>query len=67
MSEWARRRRLDRVVATAKRMGGLKLFIGGGRTFSQLSPLERERLRELFRPEVDQLEAMLNRSLAAWK
>jgi len=67
MSEWARRRRLDRVVATAKRMGGLKLFIGGGRRFSQLSPPERERLRKLFRPEVDQLEAMLNRSLAAWK
>jgi Sulfotransferase domain len=67
LSEWARRRRLDRVVATAKRMGGLKLFIGGGRTFAELSPLERERLRQLFRPEVDQLETMLNRSFAAWK
>jgi len=67
MSEWARKRRLDCVVATAKRLGGLKLFIGGGRTFSELSPLQKEKLRELFRPEVDQLEAMLNRSFATWK
>jgi Sulfotransferase domain len=67
MSGWARRRRLDCVLATAKRMGALKLFLGGGRTFPELSPLERERLRKLFRPEVDRLEAMLDRSFAAWK
>jgi hypothetical protein len=67
MSEWARRRRLDYGLATAKRMGGLKLFLGGGRTFAELSPREREKLRERFRPEVDRLEAMLNRSFAAWK
>jgi Sulfotransferase domain len=44
MSEWARRRRLDSVLATAKRVGGLKLFLGGGRRFSELSPVQKDKV-----------------------
>lgn len=67
MAEWAKRKRLDSVVATAKRIGGLKLFVGGGRMFEELAPGQRAKLRELFRPEVDQLEVALNRDFSAWK
>jgi hypothetical protein len=67
LSEWAKARRLDGVVAAAKRLGATKLFIGGGRAFAELSSAQRTKLRELFRPEVDELETMLNRDFSAWK
>lgn len=67
MAEWAKKKRLDAVVAAAKRLGALKLFVGGGDTFAELSPAQRDRLRELFRPEVEQLESLLNRDFSAWK
>jgi hypothetical protein len=67
MADWARKQRLDNVVARAKRMGAMKLFVGGGRAFTDLSAAQRTRLREYFRPEVNALEAMLNRDLSSWK
>jgi hypothetical protein len=67
MAEWAKKKRLDSVVSTAKRLGALKLFVGGGESFSELTPLQRSKLRELFRPEVEQLENVLNRDLSSWK
>jgi Sulfotransferase domain len=67
MAEWSRALRLDAVVAGAKRKGLLKLFVGGGPAFPPLSFSERLRLYELFRPEVEELEAALNRDFSAWK
>lgn len=67
MADWARKQRLDSLVATAKRLGALKLFVGGGRPFEELSHTQRARLRRFFRPEVDALEAMLSRDSSAWK
>jgi hypothetical protein len=67
LAEWSKRRRLDNVVATAKRMGAIRMFVGGGSPFPELPTPERHRLRELFRPEVDKLEELLNRDLSAWK
>lgn len=67
MAEWAKKRRLDSLVAAAKRLGGLKLFVGGGTAFTELTAAQRSKLRELFRPEVEQLEALLNRDFSAWK
>ncbi|HET6179971.1 MAG TPA: sulfotransferase [Candidatus Sulfotelmatobacter sp.] len=67
LAEWSRAQRLDSMVAAAKRMGALKLFVGGGPSFPEVSHTQRLKLRELFRPEVDGLEAMLNRDLSAWK
>jgi Sulfotransferase domain len=67
MAEWAKKRRLDSFVATAKRYGALKLFVGGGAAFPDLPPSQRARLRERFRPEIEQLEAAINRDLSAWK
>jgi hypothetical protein len=67
LADWSRARRLDTVVAKAKNLGFMKLFLGGGPAFSELSPSETSKLYELFRPEVEKLEAMLNRDLSAWK
>jgi hypothetical protein len=67
MAEWAKKRRLDSFVATAKRLGALKLFIGGGAEFTDLPASLRASLRERFRPEVEQLEVAINRDLSAWK
>jgi Sulfotransferase domain len=67
LAEWSKRRRLGGFVATAKRIGAHRVFIGGGAAFPDLSMPERNKLRELFRPEVDKLEVMLNRDLSAWK
>ncbi len=67
MADWARKKRLDAIVSAAKRLGAMKVFVGGGRAFVELSSSQREKLRVLFRPEVDELEAMLNRDLSAWK
>ncbi|HEX3820279.1 MAG TPA: sulfotransferase [Candidatus Sulfotelmatobacter sp.] len=67
MAEWAKKRRLDSFVAKAKKFGALKLFVGGGTAFADLSAAQRASLRERFRPEVEQLEAAINRDLSAWK
>lgn len=67
LAEWSKSRRLDGVVATAKRIGAIRFFVGGGPAFPEISIPQRHRLREMFRPEVDKLEGMLNRDLSAWK
>jgi hypothetical protein len=67
LSEWSRARRLDSVVAVAKKWGALKFFVGGGLPFPEVPSIQRAKLRELFRPDVDELEGMLNRNLSSWK
>ncbi len=67
LAEWSKAQRLDGVVAAAKRIGGMKLFVGGGAAFPQPAATQRKMLRKLFRPEVEMLEKMLNRDLSAWK
>lgn len=67
LAEWSKRRSLGGMVAAAKRLGAHRVFVGGGAAFPELSILEKAKLRELFRPEVDKLEGILNRDLAAWK
>ena len=67
LSEWARAKRLDTLVARAKRLGLLKFFVGGGPGFPEISEQRRQQLYEVFRPEVEKLEGLLNRDLSAWK
>lgn len=66
-AEWSKARRLDPVVAMAKRMGASRLFIGGGAAFAELSALQMAKLRTLFLPEIEELESLLNRDFSAWK
>jgi hypothetical protein len=67
MADWFKAVRLDRVVAAAKRKYLLKFFLRSGSRFDALSADREEKLYELFRPEVEELEAMLNRDFANWK
>ena len=67
MAEWCKSRRLDRVVAVVKSSPLIKLFLGGGPAFADPSREVSLRLYEHFRPEVEELEATLNRDLSAWK
>ncbi len=67
MADWFKARRLDRVVAAVKQSPLMKLFLGGGPAFSDLSRDVSFQLYEHFRPEVEELETMLNRDLSAWK
>jgi hypothetical protein len=67
LADWSKARRLGGIVDAAKKLGAVKFFVGGGRSFPELSSSMRARLHELFRNEVEELEIMLNRDLTAWK
>jgi hypothetical protein len=67
LADWLKAWRFDRVVDSVKRSRLQKLFLGGGTSFAEPSPKFIATLYERFRPEVEKLEAILNRDLSAWK
>lgn len=67
MAEWLKLRQLDTVVAAVKRSPLLKLVLGGGPPFTKLSGDLSHKLYDHFRPEVEELEGLLNRDFSAWK
>jgi hypothetical protein len=67
MADWFKARRLDRVVAAVRDSPLRKLFLGGGSPFGDFPRETSLRLYDIFRPEVEDLEAMINRDLSAWK
>jgi len=67
MADWFKARRLDGVVTRVKSSPLIKLFLGGGPKFAELSREVSQGLYELFRPDIEELESMLNRDLSAWK
>jgi sulfotransferase family protein len=67
LAEWSKAKRLDSIVAALKRLGAERFFMTGGSAFPELSLSQRDKLREFFRPEIGQLERMLNRDFSAWK
>jgi hypothetical protein len=64
---WCKARRLHPLVWLVKSSPLKKLFLGGGPRFTKLPQEVAVRLYEKFRPEVEELEALLNRDLSAWK
>jgi hypothetical protein len=67
LADWFKARRLDRVVAAVRDSPLRNFFLGGGAPFAEL-PLDIVNgLYDLFRPEVEKLETILNRDLSAWK
>lgn len=67
LADWCKARRLDKLVAAVRNSPLRKLFLGGGPPFEEL-PLEIVvGLYELFRPEVERLEDLLDCDLSAWK
>src|SRR5262249_8111317 len=67
MADWFKARRLDSLVAAVKSSPLRNLFLGGGRPFAELPEGLTRKLYELFRPEVEELETILNRDLSTWK
>ncbi|GAC1437681.1 MAG: hypothetical protein NVS1B11_21100 [Terriglobales bacterium] len=67
VADWLKAQRLDIVVNKVKQSPIVKLFLGGGQTFDQVSEPVIRRLHEQFRPEVEELETLLNRDLSGWK
>ena len=66
MADWLKARRLDKVVAVVRNSSLMKLFIGGGSPFTDVSSEMLHRICEVFRSEVEELEAILSRDLSAW-
>jgi len=67
LADWMRARQLDSAVSTAKSLGLQKLFVGRGRAFKELPQSELLKLYERFRPEIEELEVLLNRDFSSWK
>ena len=67
MAEWLKQRQLDTVVAAVKKSPLLKFVLGGGPPFAELSCDLSLKLHDHFRPEVEELETLLQRELSAWK
>ena len=67
MADWFKAARLDRLLAVAKHKYFLKFFLRSGPNFEALPPDRTRRLYELFRPEIEELEAILNRDFPSWK
>jgi hypothetical protein len=67
IADWLKAKKLDKVVAVVRNSPLIKLFLGGGAPFPEVSEEMLNRLCCLFRPEVDRLELLLDRDLSAWK
>jgi hypothetical protein len=67
IAAWFKAKRFDGLVAAAKRKIVLKLFLRSGSRFESLSQDHAGKLYELFRPEVEELESLLNRDFSTWK
>jgi hypothetical protein len=66
-AEWLKSKRLAQVVWMFRRSPLLKLVLGGGRPFPEMSKPALASLRERLRPEVEQMEELLARDLSGWK
>lgn len=67
LANCCRRRRLLRMVGLVRNSALRRVCLGGGPPFSPISGSTRTRLYEFFRPEVEELEIVLNVDLARWK
>lgn len=67
MADWFKAVGLDELVAAAKQKCFLKFFLSSGSSFESLAPDRIRKLYELFRPEIEELEELLNRDFSAWK
>jgi len=66
-ADWFKARRMDNLVARIKKSKIQKFLLGGGPPFAELSDEMSRQLYQVFRPEVEELECLLNRDLSAWK
>jgi hypothetical protein len=67
MADWCKARRFDGVVAGVRNSSLMRLFVGGGAPFPQVSSQTVAKIKELVMPEIEALETMLDRDLTVWK
>jgi Sulfotransferase domain len=67
MADWLKAQSMDRLVAAVRNSPLRRLFLGGGQPFAEPSAELVLRLREVFLPEIETMESLLNRDLSAWK
>lgn len=65
--ERLRSRRMDIVLDYWQRSGLWEMCVGGGKKYGPISNVIENRLREYFRPDVEQLEVLTERDLSKWK
>ncbi len=66
-ADWLKARQLDYMVASFKKLYLVKLVLGGGTRFVGISQGSAARVYELFRPEIEELETILECDLSRWK
>jgi len=67
LADWLKAQRMDKLVAAVRNSPLRRLFLGGGEPFGSPSHELSAQLRELFLPEIGELEKILKRDLSAWK
>jgi hypothetical protein len=67
LRNWLRDRRAERTIDALGRAGMWALCFGGGEPYGPLPVDVEDQLRERFRADVEQLERLCARNLAAWK
>jgi hypothetical protein len=67
VADWLKAQRMDKLVAAVRNSPLRRLFLGGGEPFGTPSTELSAELRELFVPEINEMERMLKRDLSTWK
>jgi hypothetical protein len=67
MADWCKARRFDSVVAGVRNSSLMKLFLGGGAPFPEISSQTLALVTKTLTPEIEELEMMLGRDLTGWK
>jgi hypothetical protein len=67
LADWLKARRFDKFVAAIRNSPLRQFFLGGGRPFAEPPADLTLRLYDHFRPEVEEMEKLLQRDLVAWK
>lgn len=65
--ERLRSRRMDMILDYWQRSGLWEMCVGGGEKYGPISSVTEDRLRECFRPDVEELEVLTKRDLSKWK
>jgi len=67
MADWCKARRFDNVVSAVRESGLFRFFIGGGPPFPEISAETTRTISAQLLPEIEKMEAMVNRDLSSWK
>ena len=66
LADWCKARNLDNLVASVRKSRLMRLCLGGGAPFPEISESTLKMLSELFRPEVEDLQSITGRDLSLW-